>query len=388
MSRKKTAVIYTRVSTGKQAEKELPLESQLEQCEQKAASLNAVVVKTFCDEGISGKSDNRPEFQKALNYCEYSDIDYFICWSTSRFARNRLDAQLNKRRLMKCDTEVVYVTVSIEKNGSGILQEGILELFDEYLSYQVGADTKRSMIRNAKDGYFNGGRAGYGFIVIPAPENPKRRRLKANPEEAHIVKDIFRFRLEGIGAKMIAMKLNERGTMHRGKKWCKSSVYAVLKNEKMAGLITFNKRTHDGKQNPPSEWITVESHEGIVTREIFDKVQTLIERASPQGDYGSPRSTRILTGLLRCGACGSSMIVSSANGRSQVYYYYQCRKAFNDGGCSYRRIPVEKLDDYILDLVSKRIFTREHLTELIREMNDLAGNWAQEQKKPAPIHHQ
>ncbi|WP_196221535.1 hypothetical protein [Sansalvadorimonas verongulae] len=58
-----------------------------------------------------------------------------------------------------------------------MLQEEILELFDEYLSYQVGSDTRRSMIRNAKQGFWNGGRAPFGFKSIPDPEQPKRKRL-------------------------------------------------------------------------------------------------------------------------------------------------------------------------------------------------------------------
>ncbi|MTI15219.1 recombinase family protein [Sansalvadorimonas verongulae] len=110
----KKAVIYLRVSTGKQAEKELPLESQLDQCEKKASDLGATVEQVFRDEGLTARNDNRPAFQSALTYCESFDIDYFICWSTSRFARNRLEAQLNKRRLSDSGTDVAYVSVNIK----------------------------------------------------------------------------------------------------------------------------------------------------------------------------------------------------------------------------------------------------------------------------------
>ena len=160
-----TCVIYARVSTAKQAEKELPVQSQIDKCLAHAKSLEADVKKVFTDEGISGATDNRPAFQQAISYCENFDVDYFICWSTSRFARNALEAKLNKRRLANSSTKISYVSQNIDKGDSGFIYEGILELFDEYYSRQVSQDTKRSMIANAQKGYFNGGYLTFGYQV-------------------------------------------------------------------------------------------------------------------------------------------------------------------------------------------------------------------------------
>lgn len=84
-----TAVLYCRVSTVRQAEEELPIASQRERCEDKARALGAVVLRVYCDEGLSGQSDDRPAFQAAILYCEAHSPTYLITWSTSRFARNR-----------------------------------------------------------------------------------------------------------------------------------------------------------------------------------------------------------------------------------------------------------------------------------------------------------
>ncbi len=379
----KKAVIYLRVSTGKQAEKELPLESQLEQCEKKAAELGANVEQVFRDEGLTARNDNRPAFQSALSYCETFDVDYFICWSTSRFARNRLEAQLNKRRLADCETEIAYVSVTIEKSGSGILQEGILELFDEYLSYQVGTDTRRSMIRNAQKGFWNGGREPFGFKAAPSPEDSKRKCLVQVPLEALTVENIFRLREEGLGAKAIALRLNEDGSTNRGKRWTKVMVYAVLKSEKVAGLTTFNKKAHTGAKNPPEQWITVESHEGIISRDRFERIQKIIDNASPAGKGGSSKSTRLFTGMVSCGRCKENMVITSATGRSATYYYYECQSRCNGSGCDtkHKRMPAGILDDFLIETVSSRIFNRNSLTDLILEINDLAGNWVKENRK-------
>ena len=88
MSRK-TAVIYGRVSTVKQADDGLPIESQIEGGHRKAEALDVDVLKVFRDDGISGRTDERPAFREAIAYCRIHQVDYFICWSTSRFARNK-----------------------------------------------------------------------------------------------------------------------------------------------------------------------------------------------------------------------------------------------------------------------------------------------------------
>ena len=78
----KKSIIYLRVSREKAGEKELSIDSQLEQCRQKAKTLNADVVKIFTDRDKSGRNNKRPEFQNALHYCESASVDYFIVWST------------------------------------------------------------------------------------------------------------------------------------------------------------------------------------------------------------------------------------------------------------------------------------------------------------------
>ena len=78
----KTAIIYARVSTARQADDGLPVESQIEQCRAKASSIGARVVQVFRDDGISGRTSKRPGLLGAFSFVEEQRIDYFICWST------------------------------------------------------------------------------------------------------------------------------------------------------------------------------------------------------------------------------------------------------------------------------------------------------------------
>lgn len=216
MTERKTAIIYARVSIIRQAEEELPIEGQVDQCRVKAEALGADVVKVFRDDGKSGRSDVRPAFQDAINYCDIFSPTYLITWSSSRFARNRVDASYYKeRRLKQAGVELVYVSMDVDTSTTGgWLLDGVMELFDELYSRQVSADTLRSMVKNAKAGYWNGGTPVLGYESAPAEDNPKRKRLRIVSHEAETVRRIFSMRLDGHGAKTIAIKMNEKGLLN------------------------------------------------------------------------------------------------------------------------------------------------------------------------------
>ncbi|MFZ5514679.1 MAG: recombinase family protein [Pseudomonadota bacterium] len=379
----KTAVIYARVSTVRQAEEELPIASQLDQCRAKVEALGARVVREFVDEGLSGRGDNRPEFQAAISYCEAFAPDYLITWSTSRFARNKLDAAMYKMRLARAGVDLAYVTLTIDrKTDGGFLTEGILELFDEYFSRQVSADTKRSMIKNAREGFWNGGVPPYGFQVLPAPENPRRKRLSPNPAEVDTVRRMFDLRLEGYGGKTIAFLLNEEGCSNRGKRWNKSAVSALLHNEAVIGHTVFGKKDRTlGRMRPREDWIVVESHEAIVPIEKWTAVQGIMQDPLEGLAGGTQRSQFIFTGILRCGICGASMQTESAKGRSRRYHYYNCRTYQKHSGCANRRLPAAEVDAWLLDEILGKILNEANLRQTVEEIKAECGQWATDQRR-------
>ena len=376
-----TSVIYARVSTVKQAEKELSVQSQLEKCMAHAQSLGADIKKVFTDEGISGTSDNRPAFQQAITYCENFDIDYFICWSTSRFARNSLEAKLNKRRLAESNTKIAYVSQNIDEGDSGFIYEGILELFDEYYSRQISQDTKRSMIANAQKGYFNGGYVTFGYEQEPVAGEKKKTRLVPNPLETGTVNRIFELKLSGYGGKQIAELLNTEGRLNRGKRWNKTTILELLRNERVVGRVAFGKKGRQGAL-PRSEWIVVDSHEPIVSYETFDAVQEMMDKQTKSAvrEEGSPKSTRFFTGMLKCGKCGQSMKIERAKGATKVYYYYNCGTKKAGMGCENRRINSAIFDPWMIDVICSEVFTERNLKDLLLQLNDLCGSWAQKKR--------
>lgn len=378
----KTAIVYARVSTVKQASDELPIQSQIEQCNARSESLGATVLRAFIDDGISGRGDNRPQFQAAIEFCELNRVDYFITWSTSRFARNKLDAALYKKRLANCETDMAYVSLSIDRStDGGWMTEGVMEIFDEFFSRQVSSDTRRSMLKNAQDGYWNGGIPIYGYSPAVDPENSRRKRLFVDPDEAHIVKRIFNMRLSGEGPKSIAEKLNNEGLDKRGRSWTKKTVGALLRNPSITGKTVFGRRSNaTGRKVEPDNWLIVQSHEPIIDQKSWDSVQTIMDREIKHTG-GSQKSTFLFTGLLVCYTCGKNMNIETATGRSSSYSYYNCRSAQQGSGCRNRRISARKIDNWLVDTICEQIFNRSNLNEVVTELNATCSQWARETRK-------
>lgn len=373
----KKAVIYARVSTREQAEEELPVASQVEACERKAKLLEADVVRVFKDEGISGRTAQRPAFIEAIEYCAVFEVDYLVLWDTKRFARNHVDAAIYKRELRRGGTKVVYVAHDFDTE-DGWLLEGIFNLIDEQHSRNVSRDTKRSMMKNARDGHFNGGRVPFGYAVVP---DGKRKRLKIVDHEAMIVRRIFSECLAGAGTKSIALGLNLAGIHRRGKPWTKNTIGQVLASWVYAGYITFNRTNHaDRATRPPADWIREKSHQPIIQEEDLVRAQQVMTERAPREGNSSPKSGFLFTGMLRCGECGMGLQIETATGRSKTYSYYNCAGALKGKGCRNRRIPAAEYDAHLLEFLMSRILNKERLQELATEVHELQGEWLQQRK--------
>jgi len=176
------AIIYLRVSTERQAEKDLSLSSQLKICRKYAADHGYEVTRVFQDAGKSARTDDRPAFLEMIDYCMIhpDDVDAVIVYDTSRFARNREDAIVYKSMLKKKGIRVEYASQNINPDEeSGFLVEGIMELFDGHYSWALARVTIQGMIENARRGYWNGGYSPLGYMIVKTSE--RKSKLKLDP---------------------------------------------------------------------------------------------------------------------------------------------------------------------------------------------------------------
>lgn len=374
----KRAVIYARVSTQRQADDGVSMDSQIDQCRVKARELGVDVAEVFRDDGVSGRTDNRPGFQAALAYCAAHPVSHFICWSTSRFGRNLEDVLKNASKLREFGTRAAYVHQDIDiDTDSGWMLAVMTGMMDEMHSRNVAKDTLRSMKSAAADGYFVGGRVPFGYQAVDAG---KRRKLEPHEVNAGVVRAMFRLALEeGLGSQAIALRLNADGLLHDGKRWGKTSVEYILKSKTYMGVRLFNRTNKKFREaKPDDEVVQVASHPALVSKEDFERVQIMMNQRTPHEHGGTPKSTFAFTGLLRCGICDSRLQMFNGKGRNGTLYSYYACMAHRTGAprCLLKNIPADSLDVWLLDEILNKVLTAEVVQGVINEIRRNGDTWA------------
>ncbi len=372
--------LYARVSSDQQAEKNNSIPSQLRLLHEYALKHNMEVVKEYVDEGESALSINRPAFLEMIGETKkkFPLFQAILVWKLSRFARNRQDSILYKSMLRKRGIEVTSISEPIDDTPQGQLMEGMIEVIDEFYSAVLAQETLRGMVENARKGYRNGGFPIYGYKnvqVFDEKGNPKTK-YEVNETEAKVVKLIFELYARGNGLKNIVMELTKRGIKPRsGSYWSKSTVANILRNETYIGWTVFNKRDKKttGRQfKAKDEWVIIKgTHEPIISEELFDKVQKLIEERQPKNTPAQVTASQyLLSGLMRCGKCGGAYGVTGY-GRKRKYAYYNCINYSKKGKkvCPGRRLRADELDREIIGRVRKLVFSDDNMRKLVDDIN-------------------
>jgi site-specific DNA recombinase len=376
----KRAVIYARVSTERQADEGLSVDSQIEACRRKAAELGAAVLHVYRDDGISGRTDARPGFRAAVHHCTVASADYMLCWSSSRFARDQLDALTYKRELAAAGVRLVYANSGIDLDTTeGWLADSFAQIIDEAYSRQVSSDTKRSMLSAAREGFWMGGRLPYGYQATTAP-GTKRRRLVVQQDEGAVVQRMFEQSARGIGAFAIAAALNAEGFTLRGRPWNKNTVLGILKSEVYMGEVIFNRFDRKRrKPRPESEWVRVQAHEPLVTPDRFKAVQDGLAGREPTAGSVPGNTQHIFAGLMKCGLCGAGLRMATGTGRGgKTYHYYACQASLQGRKCEFKRLPADKFDAWALGELLDRVLSRENVQGVIDQLEQAAATWVKD----------
>jgi DNA invertase Pin-like site-specific DNA recombinase len=203
---------------------------------------------------------------------------------------------------------------------------------------KLGERVRAAMRRKAVRGEVLG-RPPYGYKV------GMRRRLELVPEEAVVVRYLFRLYLhEGMGIRLIARRLNEEGNRtRRGGNWSMVSIRDILRNRVYLGTYS-----RFGVRVPGS-------HPALVTPDDFRAVQDRLN--ARRNNYGKRQpSPFLLAGLVQCGHCGNKMIGvsrkqswrrrSGSEGRAS-YRYYQCESRTNQSVCDYHTQRADELEEQV-----------------------------------------
>ncbi|VEN74740.1 Serine recombinase [Candidatus Desulfarcum epimagneticum] len=364
--------LYARVSSEKQAEKDLSIAAQLKALRNFAKKKNWQVVREFVDEAESARTDKRPAFQEMIAFARKRSkpFEAILIWKHSRFARNREDAIIYKSLLRRHGISVISINEQVDDTPAGKLLEGIIEVIDEFYSLNLAQDTLRGLKENAARGFHNGS-IPIGYKARHVMDGAtKRTKLELDDDYGPVVKRVFQMYLDNNGIKEIAKTLNtESLKTPKGKPWSKSTVGYILKNEAYTGTLVYNRKSKNRiTENNPEDMVRVnDNHTPIVDRITFESVQKMMKSRSPKITPPRQNSSRyLLSGLVYCGKCGAKMVGSSA--KSGTFFYYGCQNYLKRGKnvCDMKLANRNEIERLVIGRIKTHVLTEDNLAALWR----------------------
>jgi site-specific DNA recombinase len=287
------AVPYYRMSDDRQ---EASIPAQRKAVEKYAAEHGYKIIREYQDDGIAGWKDTREGFQRLISDLARGDFKAVLVWDQNRFSRfppmeaNYYWFQLDRAgvHLASCNQgKIDWHSIA------GWLTASINQFADSQHRHKLSADVKRGMREQAERGEWGGGAAPLGYVL-----GTDRKLAIGDPAKVALVQRIFRECSEGYSVRGIAHRLNAEGIKtSAGKDWTATAIQRILKQPAYDGTFSFN----DG------EIQIAGNHPAIITPDVMtlthEKLSQRRRLTTPIRNGGE----YVLTGMLRCGKCGSAM---------------------------------------------------------------------------------
>lgn len=370
---KKRVCAYARVSTDSEKQGE-SLDNQIQYYENIISNNpDYEFVGIFADRGITGTTENRPEFQRMLGLARDGKIDLIITKSISRFARNTAIVLETVRQLKDIGVEVRFEKENINTlSGGGELMLTVLSSFAQEESKNVSDNLKWRARKKFEQGeliinttrFLGYDKDEYGDLVI-------------NSKEAEVVRRIFNEYLSGKGSFTIAKELNAEGVPTiGGARWHDTTILDILKNEKYKGDAILQKyytpdhlKKCSVRNNGVIDSYYIEDdHSAIISREMWEQVQEEIKRraeakGNTAGDTDKYGKRYPFTGMLYCSKCGSTLRRRTWNSKhSCKKIVWQCSNYIKNGKDACTGTSID--DDVISRLnIKEEIIVREEVKD-------------------------
>lgn len=374
------AVAYCRYSSDLQREESI--EAQVRAIKGFAEDNGYTLQKIYADRGISGTTDNRPQFQAMIEDIKNNSgtpISAIIVHKYDRFARNRADSAIYRRELEKCGVKLISVLENFDDSPESIILQSVIEGYNEYYSKNLRREVMKGLKENALSCRHTGGTPCLGYDV-----DKSTMKLVVNEWEAEAVKLIFKLYLEGFGYSHIINELNKKGyKTKRGVAFGKNSLYEILRNEKYAGVYVYNlsaSKNAEGKFNrhkskPDEEVIRIEGGvPQIISKEDFQKVQKIMKARQRKTAAFKAKQEYLLSGKIICGECGCTYAGNSrkANSTHPIYISYRCTKKNGKIKCKNPEIQRDLIESIVQKKLANKVFDEKFLPEVISKYNEFA----------------
>jgi len=263
------------------------------------------MVDIYADEGITGTSvEKREDFQRMMQDCRKGKIDRILVKSISRFARNTKDCLAAVRELKELGVSVLFEEQGIDTaRVSSEMVTAIMASLAQKGSESISGNVRWGVQKRMQDGTYVASSAPYGYRLV-------NLQLEIQPEEAEIVRWIFKRYLEGANIQEIARELNERHS-EQPHKWYKTTISYILSNERYIGDCLWQKcymtDTIPAKQiknrGERLQYYAEGVHPGIIDKETFFAAQELRKQKKPVNGSAADIEYNVLTGRIFCGQC-------------------------------------------------------------------------------------
>ncbi|MBF7018012.1 recombinase family protein [Staphylococcus durrellii] len=365
---------YVRVSSLKQVDN-YSVSAQLAEIEKYCKVNDYEMLPPYIDNGISGaEMKNRPGLQQMLKDLKDNKLDKIVVWKLTRLGRSMKDILQIIEECEKNNTSFYSVSehlgIDTDMNKLMLNIMGSLGEYERTIlrdNIRIGASNK------ASEGKSVGGQTPYGYDRIDG-------HLIVNQHESRVVKDIYQMYSQGMSFTAIANVLNDRHEVTKlGKPHSKDSVSYILENQVYLGLVVYNqyvdwkKKGRKGYNKEPI--VTEGEHEAIISKKIWDKVQTQL-KARKSRKRGNNKTDNLLTGLLKCKKCHANYVISNTintlqDGSKRHFRYYICRtrKQKSDNCKNAPNIRADYIENYVFQNIKNLIRKPDLINNIVEAVN-------------------
>lgn len=365
------AVGYARFSSVHQREESISAQKRF--IATYAETNNIDIVDWYCDEAKSGKTADRPEFQRMIaNVQNNPDFDMIIVHKLDRLSRNIEDSIKYKRLIEDYGLQVFSLNEGFSDTPNGNFMFNLMSVMNQYYIDNLATEVMKGLRENAYQCKWTGGIPPLGYDV------DKDKKLIINEKEAEAVRMIFEMTADGEGYGAIINKLNLLGyKTKKGKSFGKNSLYDLLHNERYKGTYIFNKRSkanHQNKRNNhrfknDDEIIRIENGcPAIVSESLWNRANAV--KKATRCSYTNAKHPYLLTGLLYCAECGAKMHGNCRQDRYGIRSTgYRCSSRTNKHTCNCKEIRCSKLDNFVIDKFKQYFFNDDNIKSITEKVN-------------------
>lgn len=305
-------------------------------------------IRHFTDDGYSGVNFNRPGVQALIAAVEAGEIETICVKDLSRFGRNYLQVGFYTEVLFpQKNVRFIAINNGIDSDNAADNDFApFLNIMNEFYAKDTSNKIKAVFDARMRDGKRCSGSIPYGYNRRPGD----KQTLVVDPVAAEVVKRIFLLANEGKSPRAIAEQLTEEKVLipaayaekyhteqSRGKKysdpylWGMSTVRKILDRQEYLGHTILHKsvgtnfKLHKRKETPAEEqYVFPNTHEPIISQELWDSVQRTRKRAGRSAPWGSHYHR--LSGYLYCADCGRRMTLQTHYSRKDgsIEYSFRC----------------------------------------------------------------